>query len=402
MAYLPHFRSEFRAVRPQRFSLPHRETRIGYRSADGAYAPGIGYDSLNWSGARPRAEDEGQFGGVRLSATWSPYIALGIMSDNNELEEGQLVGAVGPVGAWLGRREIGYATGDGGGLVLNPQTFDAAGLFLTRPLTLPLLGPIRFEMHVSKIDNVLNFNNEQFETEPWFWTARGSFEPLTNLRVGVTRGMIFGGEGNVPITLSRLAKNLLGVYAGEGENSFANQVLSADMRFRMPVIPASIYLEWGTDDAAGAAWDVPGILAGVELVRVDSSYDAAIGIEHVQFSGSCCSNSIWYRNAWFRGSWADGQQALGHPLGGHGREWRVFANAGLADAGILLHAALFSRRRRAENIFVPALAGKSNGFSARADFAPTHGLRLELAGEMERGAEDWGASNFSATLRYRF
>lgn len=401
-AYLEHFRSEFSAARPHSFSVPHRETRIGYRTARGQFAPGIGYDSLNWSGARALADDTDEFGGVRFSATLTRYVALGVMTDNDRFEEAQLVGSAGIVGAWLGRRELGYATGVGGGLILNPHTFDGAGVFLTRPLRLPLLGPLRFEMHVSQVDNVLNYNGEEFELEPWFWTARGSFEPVANLRVGITRGMMFGGEGNVPVTFSRLAKNLIGIYAGDEENSFANQILSADLRYRVPGLPASLYLEWGTDDAAGAGWDVPGILGGIEVVHVDSSYDAAIGFEHAQFSRSCCSNSIWYRNAWFRGSWADGEADLGHPLGGHGREWRVFANAGFADAKVLLHATLFSRRRRAENIFVPAWGGQSNGFSASAELAPFRNARIELNGEVDRGTDDWTASHFSAALRYRF
>src|SRR5690606_42148213 len=55
-----------------------------------------------------------------------------------ELADAQLGGVVGGVGAWAGRRPVGFGPGVGGALVLDAIVpFDGGGLFLARPLELP-------------------------------------------------------------------------------------------------------------------------------------------------------------------------------------------------------------------------------------------------------------------------
>jgi hypothetical protein len=400
-SYLPQFRIEFKEPRAGKLTVLERTVVMGYRWTTDRYAPGVGYDSLNWAGARSLDDDADYLYGFRISTAYAPYFAIGA-DLVAELGEAQLVGTAGYFGAWIGRRAIGYGSGESGGLVLNAHPLNGGGVYMPRPLRLPLLGRVRFEMHASQIDNVLNFNGSEDEIDPWFWTARGSFEPFGLVRIGINRGMMFGGDGNTPVTFERVAKNIIGIYTDDDESNFANQVISIDFRLRAPGVPLAAYLDWGSEDAAGGWWDVPAILAGLEFVHVDSAYDAAIGIEHVQFERSCCSNSIWYRNAWFRGSWADDDELLGHPLGGHGREWRVFANGSLDGGRITAHAAFFARRRRDENILVPAWQGKSTGLQAGADISITPTIRLIVDGELEKGASDWSASRLSGAVRSRF
>lgn len=399
-AHLEHFRAEFDSARMNRFRLIERAGLVRYQHADGQYGAGVGYDSA-WSGARPIGDIAEGGVGVRVAAAVAPHLAASVATFNNDTDELQLNLGAGFLGAWIGRREVGYGVGDGGGLVLDASRLDALGVFLTRPLRIPLLGPTRFEMHLGRIDNVLNLNGTERDIEPWFWTARGSFEPFSGVRVGINRGMMFGGEGNLPVTFERVARNVAGFYTEDGESSFANQIISIDFRLRLPGAPLTAYLDWGSDDAAGGWWDVPAILGGLEYVRVDSLYDVAIGVEHLQFSATCCGNSIWYRNAWFRGSWADGEALLGHPLGGHGREWRLFAS-GSFGSSVQANAALFTRRRRDENILSPELQGQSSGLRAGADIAAARYIRVILNGEAEWGDADWSSSRLSATLRYRF
>jgi hypothetical protein len=401
--YLEHFREEYAAPRPGKLSFVERAGVLGYHRTSDQYGPGTGYDSIAWTGAHHLEDESDVLAQLRLGAALAPYLAANLVFENSEVDEAQFVAAVGLLGGWVGQREIGYGVAHGGGIVLNAHALTGGGLFFTRPLNLPVLGPIRFEMHLAKIDNVLNLNDEEHEIEPWFWTARGSFEPFRGpLRIGINRGMMFGGEGNTPVTFSRVVDNIVGYYTERGESNFANQIISIDFRLRVPGIPASVYVDWGSDDAAGGWWDVPALLAGFEYVHVDSTFDIGVGAEHLQFSGTCCGNSIWYRNAWFRGGWADGEHVLGHPLGGHGREWRVFANGGFMGGKLQMDAALFARRRRDENLFTPAWQGKSTGVSASAEFAPAHKVLLRLHGELESGADDWNSSALSASLRYSF
>ena len=399
--YLPRFRAEFKQPQPKRLTALERNLQTGFQWTKDRHAPGIGYDTLNWSGARELDDERDYLYGFRVSAAYAPYLAIGA-DLISELGEAQLIATAGYFGAWVGRRPIGYGTGSAGGLVLNARALDGGGVFMPRPLRLPLLGPVRFEMHASRIDNVLNFNNSEHDIEPWFWTARGSFEPFGIVRIGINRGMMFGGEGNTPVTFERVLKNIVGIYTDDGESNFANQVISIDFRARVPGVPVTAYLDWGSEDAAGGWWDVPAILGGLEFTHVDSTFDIAVGAEHVQFSRSCCGNSLWYRNAWFRGSWADGDEVLGHPLGGHGREWRVFTSGSASGGRFNAHLAWYARRRRAENVYDPVWTGKSTGLEGRADLGITSALRLILDGELESGAADWTASRLSIALRSRF
>jgi hypothetical protein len=404
--YLEQFRAEFKAPKPSGFTFVQEDAVAGYRAVEDAYAPGIGFDSIAWTGARPIDNDADFFYSAGVGLTWGRHLALGFGGDVQDDIEVQFVTTAGYFGAWLGWRTLGYGVGDGGGIVVNDYLnnhprFPMWGVFLPRPLRVPLLGPVRVEMHLGKVENVLNLQQQQNEIDAWFWMARGSFEPFSHLRVGINRAMIFGGEGNTPVTFSRVAKNIIGIYTDDDESNFANQIISIDFRLRIPGVPLTAYLDWGSDDAAGGWWDVPGMLAGAEYARVTAKYDVAVGAEHLQLSRSCCGNSIWYRNAWFRGGWADDEQIIGHPLGGHGREWRVFANGSVGAGRFNGDVALYARRRRAENLLVPAWEGKSTGVEAGLDVEITSPVRVRLDAEIERGGNDWTTSRLLAAIRYR-
>ena len=91
---------------------------------------------------------------------------------------------------------------------------------------------------------------------------------------------MFGGEGNVEITATRLLRQLLGIYTSDDtDDSFAAQMASIDLRYRLPTgaTPVTAYLEWGADDGHGAVWSVPGITAGVEVSGLPMR-DVAMGI----------------------------------------------------------------------------------------------------------------------------
>lgn len=400
--YAHRFRSEFKPTRPDTVTVLERSLQVGFGWTKDLVAPGVGYDSAHWQGSRLLPDESEYLYGLRFAIGFAPHLAAA-GDFTGELDEWrwQANATTGYLGAWVGRRELGWGVGDAGGLVLNRHELLGGGLYLTKPWRVPVLGATRFEMHLARIDNIINFQNVQRPTEPWFWTARGSIAPFERLRIGINRGMMFGGAGNLPVTFSRVAKNLIGIYTDEQENSFANQVMSIDFRWRTP-LSITAYLDWGSDDAAGAFADVPGILGGLEWVHVDSTFDVALGAEYLQFNRACCGNSIWYRNAWFRGSWANGDQLLGHPLGGHGREWRVFGHGSAGSGALSLQGAVYGRRRRAENILVPLQQGKSMGVSGGVDVGFRTRTRIRLHGEAEWGSNDWTASRLLVSVRNYF
>ncbi|MGQ0560345.1 MAG: capsule assembly Wzi family protein [Gemmatimonadota bacterium] len=375
-----------------------------YHMRENQVLAGIGYDTV-WTGARPLDDERDGEAVVRGSVT-GPFYAAAAGIEGGRVDELQLVLATGILGLWAGRRQLGYASAHGGGIVLDAARFDAIGGFVRRPLRLPLLGATRFETHLSRIDNVLNRDGVERNTEPWFWTARAAFEPHARLRIGINRGMIFGGEANVPVTAGRLLKNLIGIYSDrEGEDSFAAQIVSVDVRYRLRTgaLPIALYLDWGADDASGAWWDVPGIVGGIEVSTLPHA-DVSFGVERTEFVRNFTNNSNWYQNAWFRGSWADDGRVLGHPLGGHGKEWRVFVAGGSAPRGISADLAVYSRWRGVQNLFAPQRQGSSAGAAIAADARVNRALRLVLSGEIERGreADAWTAARGRAGIRYVF
>jgi hypothetical protein len=398
-SYLHRFREEFTAREAGRFRL-HGSVLGMYRVDRDQVRAGIGYDTV-WTGAR-LIDDESDADGLIRTDVGSRHLAGAVAATSDGVEELQVVLATGAVGIWGGRRQIGYATPAGAGILMNRARLDGIGVFLTRPLRVPLFGHLRFELHGAKIDNVLGLNGTEQAVEPWLLTGRASLQPHARVTIGMNRGMIFGGEGNLPVTAERLLRNLAGFSTDEGEYSFANQVASLDVRYRPPTgaVPLVVYLEWGTEDLSGAWWRVPGISAGVEISAMPRQ-DVSVGLERTEFKRNRF-NSHWYQNAWFRGGWADDGMILGHPLAGHGVEWRLFASGGSAR-GITADAAVYRRHRRAQNLFAPERRGSSAGGVVNAEARLTARIRLQLSGDVEHGGEsDWTAARARVGARLLF
>ncbi|HSH44781.1 MAG TPA: capsule assembly Wzi family protein, partial [Longimicrobiales bacterium] len=272
-----------------------------------------------------------------------------------------LVG-LGPVGVWGGFRNGGLGAGPAAGLVLTrlaPRP--GAGVQLMRPVTLPWvfrhLGPVRFSTAFYRMDRNGDFRN------PWLWETRGTIEPHPRLQLGVSRGIMFGGEGNYEATLQRVAYMLVGKHSGW----FDDQIIAVTAQYRVPVdVPLVTYLRWGFEDSAGAVRDVPGVVLGVESPAVPGLPALALGLVRTSIARSCCGNPIWYRNHAFRGGWADDGEALAHPLGGHGVEWLTWGRLDLLESRLQLDGTAFYRDRGEENLYAPAREGGSVGGSLRA------------------------------------
>lgn len=399
-SYLHRFREEFAPAGDGVGSRLNASMLGMYSASEGRVRAGVGYDTV-WTGARPINDQSDIDGLVRITIS-SRHLAGALAATRDGVEELQVVLATGAVGAWAGRRELGFATPAGGGIVMNSARLDGAGVFLTRPPRIPLLGLLRFELHAAKIDNVLALNGSQNIVEPWLLTGRASLQPHARLTVGMNRGMVFGGEGNLPVTTRRMLRNLFGFSTDEGEYSFANQVVSLDFRYRPPTgaVPLAVYLEWGTEDLSGGWWDVPGISAGIEISALPRR-DFSIGIERTEFKRNRF-NSHWYQNAWFRGGWADDGLILGHPLAGHGSEWRLSGSGGSAR-GVTAAVGAYRRHRRAQNLVAPERRGLSVGGDIDAEARLNPRFRVHLSGGVEHGSEsDWTAASAQVGVRLLF
>ena len=217
--------------------------------------------------------------------------------------------------------------------------------------------------------------------------------------------MIFGGEGNYPVTASRVFKNLLGIYTSNDENSFANNMVSVDARYRLPSggVPANAYIEWGSDDAYGGWWHVPAIVGGIELGPFQRA-DVAFGVERAHIARNGRSNSLWYQNAWLRGGWTDDGELLGHALAGEGNEWRAFVSGGSALRAFSGEVSGYTRERGSQNLYAPERAGRTIGAAANLDVRVSSNMRMALQGDVERGdtRPTWTRSRLRAQWRLIF
>lgn len=389
------------------FDLQGGRARVGYEMHRGGVGTGTGYDSeTDWTGVTPRDERQESATTFTANAIFAPHLAFSVTPANHggrwALDAAHLQLSGGAFGFWLGRRSVAFHAGVGGGIVIGEaQRYDGGGIFLDEPVELPwifrYLGPMRFEMLLTRIENGDRI------TEPWFGAAYANFEPHPRFELGLSRGIIFGGKGNSPLTFKYLAQMITGFHAGEmGE--YSNEVLSLHFRIRpnLGPVPVVFLLEWGMDDSAGGWSYVPGRVLGVEVPALPGLPQIAIGAERTTFAPACCGNTIWYRNWSLRGGWANDGNPLGHPLGGQGEEWLVYTRADLFEARVNLDLRYFARERGAENLYAPQRAGRSRGGRVSLEGRVVAGIDFFLNGIIEDGDAGWREEALAAGLQLVF
>ena len=381
--------------------------RAGYERHRGRVETGIGYDpETDWTGTRPRPDRRESMSSITANAVFAPYLALSVTPANRggrwELDAGHVVANRGPLGLWLGRRSVGFHPGIGGGIVLTEsRAFDGGGIFLDSPVHLPWilrhLGPFRLDFLLTRIENGDRVRR------PWFGVLHATVQPHPRLELGMARGDIFAGDGNTPITLRSMAKMIFGFHAGE-QGEFNNEVFSVYVRARSALsgVPVVVYLDWGMDDSAGAWFNVPARVIGVEVPALPGIPALAVGAERTSFAPACCDNTIWYRNWSLRGGWTASGQPLGHPLAGQGEEWLVYTRADLFQANLNLDLRLFTRERGSENLLAPERTGRSRGGRVALEGRLGGALSFFFHGALEKGAAGWREDSLGVGLQVVF
>jgi hypothetical protein len=407
--YADWFAAEYpRAAAPRQAGLRPLDGNAvaGYRSERGQVAAGVGYfNEVDWTGARPRPDVSRPVTAADAGLGLGPaalVAAVDIADQRRPIGELHAAVAVRSFELWAGRRRApAFGSAAGGSIVFSGDlVIDGGGALLGeawRPGgVLRVLGPVRFETMLARVENGDRI------TRPWLWVSRGSVHPHRRLDLALTRGILFGGEGNAAITGRSVAHMIIGKRPGDG--GYDNQVLAGEVVFRPPVgwLPLSVYAEWGMDDSAGAWQKVPGYIAGLEVARLPGATWLAAGVGRAEFAGSCCGNPMWYRHWALRGGWTASGRPLGHPLAGHGREWTALARVALPVTGAAVELRAFRRTRGEENLFAPERAGRSAGGELGAHWRPARGRwALQLRGDVE-GGEEWRAGRLQAQMGLRF
>jgi hypothetical protein len=398
--YLERFTAEF-----DNDSVPsviaHASVAGGVGMLKGDVAHGIysTWGEENWTGAIPREDLTTATGQGAILLQLGTRVAFGADASRDplrtRLDELYGIARFGPAGLWGGRRILGFGPGTSSIVLSGTAPVDGAGISLLDAVTLP--GPLRYlgPMRVDVAAAVLERNGPI--EQPFFVLTRGSIEPHPRLGLAVMRaGMI--GRVSEEVSALDVLYFLVGGQTDGSEGD--NQVVAVEMWFRPPTgsLPLLLYLEWGSEDSAGAWRHVPGIVAGVEVPSLPGLRWASLLIERASFGYGRFGNPPWYRHIGYHEGWSTRGELLGHSLGGHGRESLVQVRGSLLDARLQLLMRAFFRNRGFDNTYAPQRAGRSTGVTAQADVQLRSGVALHIAGTTESGS-GWRKSEFSSGLR---
>lgn len=378
--------------------LLQRTVAVAFETREGVAAPGFGEFEPERTGALPVEDRSVGIASAGLAATWSRHVSLSgdFEVDPDDFRVSRVEFAVG-LGAWrasVGRGEVGYGHGVGGGVVLTGDApLDAVQVGTRRALELPgvlrPLGRASFHTFLGRLDE------DRHPDTPWFWGASLRVQPNRRFTLGVNRAAMFGGDEAV--TLERLGSMLIGRVKGIG---FENQIVTVSGRLILPtegVVPLVAHLEWGAEDAAGSWWAVPGIVGGLTIPAIPGVSALSFTGEYAHFATSCCSNPSWYRHWSFNGAWASGDRTLGHRLGGNGSEINLSGSLDLERTRV--RGEVFRRDRGVENLYSPERLGVSRGIGTRIEWAPRRAWQFRVEAGYEKGGS-WSESRVRIGLHH--
>lgn len=349
----------------------------------GGFAP----DST-WSGPEPEADassPEARLWLTRLVRCRVAFTADAVATPSRlRVRQGTVDVTAGAVAFWAGRRTVGWAPGAGGGIVLGRlERFGGAGATVTVPGSSRAapLGAWRGELFAGPVPSSGRVSR------PWLLGMRVHVRPHGRVDIGASRVAVFGGMDGAGIGAGDVLRVLAGVnLAGDHAD---DQVASVDVRWRPPLpLPHGIelYGEWGLHDIDAEVFlDVPAFTAGVRMAALPRLERVGVAVEHTRIARSCCGNPPWYHHFDLARGWTVDGAVIGHALGGHGREWRVSADAFPAGARLVLHVTAAARHRGAENLLAPARDGRSLLLEVRADALVRGRTALDARLFMERG-----------------
>jgi hypothetical protein len=301
----------------------------------------------------------------------------------------ELVAAAGPISLSVGRAPVRCGPGQVGGVVMGGgAAIRRVEAMTTAPARLPYLewlGDFALDLALAR------FEEARHPYTPLLWSFQLSWRPHPRLTLAAIRGFMFGGPSWEDIGTVDGIESILGI---KNVLRSGNNVYSGSVRWRLPTeaaLPLTARLEWGSDDNPGAAFNVPGIVAGFSTPLVPGT-PVALGFEWAFFDNSGLGHHngpiSWYTHDQYVGGWATGSTPLGDPLGGNGRSWRLTAAADLFEARLHLDAVGAVNERRPANLYAPQAGGRSVGGSGQAEWRGGR-FSVGVRGAYEHGDGGW-------------
>lgn len=344
-----------------------------------------------------------ELGGEVRAEAWLPHLALsavGRAGDDARIEQASVQLEYRVIGLFAGRVAPGHRTTESGAVVLRDDvTFDGAGLYLTHPVYAPgflrKIGPIGFESMLAPADDQV----DNYGT--WFWSARGSLQPLSFIGFNITRAAYISSlSPQSRPSLSDITNMVIGQNHRSGDVDYAdNQVVAVDGWIRSPTrsVPLTFYWDWGADDSYGGWWHRAARVFGLRSDALPGLSHVSAGIERTAIDGG----TSWYKHGQMTAGWSEKGVLLGHPLGGQGRQTLVFVSGDLFDARLFVRAAAYRGVRGDNNVFAPLYAGHMDGAQVNATLRLKRHIDVRMQASTEQG-DDWSHKLLHLTAAYTF
>lgn len=215
----------------------------------------------------------------------------------------------------VGKDSQWWGPGYHGGILLtnNAEPMTMVRLTNPEPVLLPwifsYIGPLRCTFFVTRLEeHRIDF------PEPFLWGMRLNFKPLPYIEFGVSRTVVFGGEGRPDNNFSGGWKSFIGTSEGGKLASVSgDQKAGYDIKLTLPFKfqPVQIYLDAAGEDRAGAGfrpikW---AYLTGVYLPRI-------LGLERIALRAEYgVTTNVWYRNFIYKEGYRYKGMIIGHHMG---------------------------------------------------------------------------------------
>lgn len=312
---------------------PVRELRLDYINQKGHPIPipgtsasqfplnynNFGIDYGEGDSVQLTLETEARLGRYLL-LNWRPYYLSNEEDDVFRTQHATATFGLGPFNVSIGRDSLWWGQGRHGSLVLtnNAKPLDMVRVTNPTPLLLPwvfeYLGPFRFDVFWSRLDDYVANADTGRGDDPYFAGLRLNFKPLPWLELGASRAVIFGG-GDIDVSTSDFL-TILGGKNLEGEDT-SNSVAAVDARLRLPFLwGAEMYGEMGGEDEAGGWISNRAWLAGLYLPQLEPTGRLSLRLEHADLSHVDSNSPSWYRHGTFLAGYTHQGKILGHHVGG--------------------------------------------------------------------------------------
>lgn len=218
------------------------------------------------------------------------FKALGHEDAQLDLEKGYVKAEAFNLELEVGRDSLWWGPGYSGGLIMtnNARPFDMVQLSTPQPYRIPLIGLFKFNTFLTRLD----YGQEpqlgaSTIPHPYLWGTRLDFKPHPRFEMGLSRIIMFGGEGRESLDFEDYLKTLFSRTSEREPKQGQNQQFAVDFAFRWPdfyrILPVirsfKLYGEWMMDDTT--QW---GYLAGLHLQDLFLTGRADLRLEYIDTS----------------------------------------------------------------------------------------------------------------------